>query len=255
MNLPDLATATRSPETLAELNRWLGTLAAGQRIEWGLRALPGVHALSSSFGAQAAVSLHLVTRLEPDIPVILIDTGYLFPETYRFVDELRERLRLNLKVYRPEVGTAWMEARFGKLWEQGLAGIERYNRLRKVEPMQRALGELGVRTWIAGIRRSQSQSREHVDFLELHDGRWKLHPIADWRDQDVWRYLNRHDLPYHPLWHEGYVSIGDVHTTRRWEPGMRDEDTRFFGLTRECGLHDDSRRLDVQTLDVPTLAK
>lgn len=247
MTPPDPTTAAQSPEALAELNRWLGTLTAEQRIDWGLRALAGGHALSSSFGAQAAVSLHLVTRVQPDIPVILLDTGYLFPETYHFVDTLAERLALNLKVYRPELGSAWMEARLGKLWEQGPAGIERYNQLRKVEPMQRALTELGVRTWIAGIRRSQSESRAQVDFLELHEGRWKFHPIADWRDHDVWRYLNRHDLPYHPLWHEGYVSIGDVHTTRRWEPGMRDEDTRFFGLQRECGLHG-VRQMDVQTL-------
>ncbi len=237
MTPPDPVTAAQSPAALAELNRWLGTLGAARRVEWALRALAGEHALSSSFGAQAAVSLHMVTRVRPDIPVILIDTGYLFPETYRFADELCGRLRLNLKVYRPLLGAAWMEARFGKLWEQGVEGIAHYNRLRKVEPMQRALEELGVRTWIAGIRRSQSRSRAHIDFLELRDGRWKLHPIADWRDRDVWRYLNRHDLPYHPLWHEGYVSIGDVHTTRRREPGMRDEDTRFFGLTRECGLH------------------
>ena len=236
-SVPDPVAAAQSPAALAELNRWLGTLDAGRRVEWGLRTLSGEHALSSSFGAQAAVSLHLVTRFNPDIPVILIDTGYLFPETYRFIDELRERLHLNLKVYRPELGTAWMEARFGRLWEQGVDGIARYNRLRKVEPMQRALAELGVRTWIAGIRRSQSVSRAHTEFLELHDGRWKLHPIADWRDHDVWRYLSRHELPYHPLWHEGYVSIGDVHTTCRREPGMRDEDTRFFGLQRECGLH------------------
>lgn len=245
--VPDPITAAQSPEALAELNRWLGTLDAPQRIEWGLRALSGEHALSSSFGAQAAVSLHLVTRVQPNIPVILIDTGYLFPETYRFIDALRERLHLNLKVHRPEIGAAWMEARCGRLWEQGRDGIERYNRLRKVEPMQRALAELNIRTWIAGIRRSQSTSRAQVDFLELHDGRWKLHPVADWRDHDVWRYLNRHDLPYHPLWHDGYVSIGDVHTTRRWEPGMRDEDTRFFGLSRECGLHE-ARQMDVQTL-------
>ena len=69
--------------------------------------------------------------------------------------------------------------------------------------------------------------------------RWKLHPIADWTDRDVWEYLQRHDLPYHPLWHQGYVSIGDVHTTRPLQPGMNDEDTRFFGLKRECGLHFD----------------
>ena len=180
----------------------------------------------------------MVTRQQPDVPVILIDTGYLFPETYRFVDELTERLSLNLKVYRPQIGIAWMEARLGKLWEQGLDGITRYNRLRKVEPMQRALRELGARTWISGIRRSQSGSRAGTPFLQLHEGRWKLHPLADWSDRDVWNYLQHHDLPYHPLWHQGYVSIGDVHTTRQLEDGMNEEDTRFLGLKRECGLHE-----------------
>jgi phosphoadenosine phosphosulfate reductase len=235
---PDPVTAAESPRALAELNTWLGTLDATGRVAWALDNHAGNHALSSSFGAQAAVSLHLVTRLKPDIPVILIDTGYLFPETYRFVDEMTQRLSLNLKVYRPQIGAAWMEARFGKLWEEGLDGLQRYNRLRKVEPMQRALRELGVRSWIAGVRRAQSASRANLDFLELRDGRWKLHPLADWSDRDVWQYLQRHDLPYHPLWHEGYVSIGDIHTTRRWEPGMSEEDTRFFGLRRECGLHE-----------------
>jgi phosphoadenosine phosphosulfate reductase len=234
---PDSLTAAQSPAALAELNRWLGTLDAERRVAWSLHTLAGEYALSSSFGAQAAVSLHLVTRQKPHIPVIMIDTGYLFPETYRFADALCARFDLNLKVYRPELGAAWMEARHGRLWEQGVAGIERYNRLRKVEPMQRALSELDVRTWIAGIRRSQAKSRKRIEFLELRNGCWKLHPIADWSDRDVWLYLQRHDLPYHPLWHEGYVSIGDVHTTRRREPGMRDEDTRFFGLRRECGLH------------------
>ena len=105
--------------------------------------------------------------------------------------------------------------------------------------MQRALRELGVGPWIAGLRRSQADSRSTIEYLEHKDGRWKLHPIADWTDRDVWRYLNDHDLPYHPLWHEGYVSIGDIHTTRKLEPGMREEDTRFFGLKRECGLHEE----------------
>jgi phosphoadenosine phosphosulfate reductase len=209
-------------------------------VAWALEHGQANPAMSSSFGAQAAVLLHMVTLQKPDIPVILIDTGYLFPETYRFVDELSERLSLNLKVYRPQIGVAWMEARFGKLWEQGVDGLDRYNRMRKVEPMQRALRELGARTWISGIRRSQSRSRASTPFLQLHDGRWKLHPLADWSDRDVWLYLQKHGLPYHPLWHEGYVSIGDVHTTHRLEAGMNDEDTRFFGLKRECGLHFDS---------------
>jgi phosphoadenosine phosphosulfate reductase len=237
--IPDPVAAAESPRALAEINVWLAGRSAEQRVAWALDSLSGEHALSSSFGAQSAVSLHLTTQLKPNIPVILIDTGYLFPDTYRFVDQLSERLSLNLKIYRPQMGAAWMEARVGKLWEQGVEGIERYNRLRKVEPMQRALDELGVRTWFAGLRRSQTEARAGIDFLELRDGRWKLHPLADWSDRDVGRYLSRHDLPYHPLWDQGYVSIGDVHTTRPWQPGMREEDTRFFGLKRECGLHFD----------------
>ena len=224
-------------DTLAALNRELATLSAQERIAWALQHLPGGHALSTSFGVQSAVSLHLLTRVIPDIPVILIDTGYLFPETYRFVDELSERLSLNLKVYRPQIGIAWMEARHGRLWEQGLEGIERYNRLRKVEPMRRALDELGVRGWFAGLRRGQASTRSAAPVLELRNGRWKFHPIVDWSDRDVWRYLKQHDLPYHPLWEQGYVSIGDVHTTRPLGEGMRAEDTRFFGLKRECGIH------------------
>jgi phosphoadenosine phosphosulfate reductase len=239
MTPPDPITAAESTAALAELNRWLSQRSAEERVEWALANTAGHHALSSSFGAQAAVSLHLVTQRKPDIPVILVDTGYLFPETYRFADELQARLGLDLRVYRPTVSRAWMEARHGRLWEQGLVGIERYNNLRKVEPMRRALKELGVRTWIAGLRREQSRTRAGIEILELRDGRWKLHPIADWTDRDVWTYLQRHDLPYHPLWDQGYVSIGDVHTTARLGDGMRAEDTRFFGLKRECGLHSD----------------
>jgi phosphoadenosine phosphosulfate reductase len=237
MTAPDLISAAEDARALEQLNQWLAARDASERIAWALATLPGEHVLSSSFGAQSAALLHLVTREHNDIPVVLIDTGYLFPETYRFADELTKNLGLNLKVYRPEIGVAWMEARFGKLWEQGIDGINRYNRLRKVEPMQRALGELGARTWIAGLRRSQTQTRSGIELLELRDGRWKFHPIADWTDRDVWNYLQSHNLPFHPLWEQGYISIGDVHTTRAWQPGMREEDTRFFGLKRECGLH------------------
>lgn len=225
------------PQRLAALNAALIPLSAEQRVAWAFEHLPGEHVLSSSFGVQAAVSLHLVTRLRPDIPVLLIDTGYLFPETYRFVEILTERLKLNLKVYQSALSPARMEARDGRLWEQGVAGIDRYNHLRKVEPMQRALGELDAGSWIAGLRRQQSRSRTAIDILEHRHGRWKLHPLADWSDRDVGHYLNRHRLPYHPLWEQGYVSVGDRHTSRRWEPGMDPEDTRFFGLKRECGLH------------------
>ena len=225
------------PAELVAINAALARLTAEQRIAWALQHLPGTHILSSSFGAQAAVSLHMVAQQQPDVPVVLIDTGYLFAETYAFVDDLTTRLRLNLKVYQSLVSPAWQEARHGPLWEQGVTGIERYNQLRKVEPMQRALAELDAGTWIAGLRRQQSRSRAVIDILEHRHGRWKLHPLADWTDRDIGQYLKRHRLPYHPLWEQGYLSIGDRHTSHRWEPGMEAEDTRFFGLKRECGLH------------------
>jgi phosphoadenosine phosphosulfate reductase len=223
---------------LDTMNRELESLSAEQRVAWALEHYPGRVVLTSSFGAQSAVCLHMVAAQQADIPVVLVDTGYLFPETYRFIDQLTERLSLNLRVYRAEPGPAWQEARYGKLWEQGLDGIERYNLLNKVEPMQRALKELDAKAWISGLRRQQAKSRQHLDVLLWRNGRCKIHPLIDWTDRDVYRYLSRHDLPYHPLWEQGYVSIGDVHTTRRLVDGMSPEETRFFGLKRECGLHE-----------------
>ena len=230
--------AERQADFIASANGHLSGLNAQERVAWAMDQLPGKHMLSSSFGVQAAVMLHLVTSVAPRIPVVFVDTGYLFPETYRFVDELTERLDLNLHVYRSPLSSAWLEARHGRLWESGLDGIEHYNRLNKVEPMRQALKELEVGSWFAGLRRDQSSSRKAVPVLASKDGRFKIHPIVDWRDRDVYRYLKRHDLPYHPLWEQGYVSVGDVHTTRRLEPGMLAEETRFFGLKRECGLHE-----------------
>lgn len=224
---------------LAEVNASLERLPALARIEWALENLDGQFALSSSFGIQAALMLHLVTRVKPDTPVILTDTGYLFPETYQFVDQLTERLELNLHVYKAEESAAWQEARFGKLWEQGVEGIEKYNRLNKVEPMRRALDELNVGTWFSGLRRGQSESRATLPVLGIQNGVFKFLPVIDWSNKQVHDYLVKHDLPYHPLWDQGYVSVGDTHTTRKWEDGMSEEDTRFFGLKRECGLHED----------------
>lgn len=226
------------PGSIERANRILERLDARERVEWALANLPGRHLLSSSFGIQGALMLHLVTRVAPDIPVVLIDTGHLFPETYSFIDELTERLKLNLHVFRPRLSRAWQEARFGRLWEQGLEGIERYNRLNKVEPMQRALKELEAGTWFAGLRRQQADTRAALPVLRVQDGRYKIHPVIDWSNRDVYRYFQQHGLRYHPLWDKGYVSVGDVHTSRPLEPGMSEQETRFFGLKRECGLHE-----------------
>ena len=221
-------------------NSCLSNHTAAERVEWAFRNLPEQHVLSSSFGAQAAVSLHLVTQVVPDVPVVLIDTGYLFAETYRFIDALVDRMNLNLQVFRAERSPAWQEARFGQRWEQGIEGIDAYNRENKVKPMERALTELNAGTWFAGLRRQQSKSRENVPVLSASGERWKMHPIIDWTDRDVHRYMTKNNLPYHPLWEKGYVSIGDRHTTRSLADAGSEELTRFFGLTRECGLHEEN---------------
>jgi phosphoadenosine phosphosulfate reductase len=222
---------------LATINSRLESLSAEQRVEWALAHLPGRHVLSTSFGMQAAVMLHLVTRVDPGIAVIFIDTGYHFPETYRFVDDLTDRLQLNLKVFRAQTSPAWQEARHGKRWEQGRNGIEQYNHDNKVEPMQRGLDELGAETWLSGLRRSQAASRAGLELVDCQWNRYKVHPIADWTDRDVHRFLTRNGLPYHPLREQGYVSIGDWHTTKALKDIETTDQARFFGLVRECGLH------------------
>lgn len=223
---------------LTEINTLLVPLSAAERVRWALAHLPVRPVLSSSFGIQAAVMLHLVTCQEPDIPVILTDTGYLFPETYRFIEQLTEQLKLNLKVYRAELSPAWQEVRYGRLWETA-EGIRQYNQINKVEPMQRALRELQAGTWFTGLRRDQSSTRIERNIVEFSRGVIKVQPIIDWTSKQIFYYLKEHGLSYHPLWEEGYISVGDTHSTRKFEPGMAEEDTRFNGFGRECGLHVD----------------
>ena len=221
-----------------ENNERLEKASASERLAWASAQFGGGLVLSSSFGAQAAVMLHLATQMRPDIPVIFVDTGYLFQETYEFAERLAKRLEVNLRVYRSRRSPAWQEAIDGKRWEQGVEGIEAYNQENKVEPMNRALDELNATAWLAGLRRQQSSSREKLTVLALAKDRVKIHPIIDWTDKNVHDYLKANDLPYHPLWEQGYISIGDTHTTRKMEDGMSEEETRFFGLKRECGLHE-----------------
>lgn len=223
-------------QALLEINQLLAPLTAQQRVEFALKQLPGNHMLSSSFGIQAAVMLHLCTSVKSDLPVVLTDTGYLFPETYCFIDELTDKLQLNLHVYRSALSPAWQEARFGQLWTTA-EGLKQYNQLNKVEPMVRAQQELAVQSWFSGLRRSQSSTRADTPIVSVQRDVVKFCPIVEWSNKDIHYYLKDHNLPYHPLWEQGYVSVGDTHSSRPLEPGMTEEETRFNGLGRECGLH------------------
>ena len=228
------------PESwIAQNNEQLEKKSAVERVEWAMENLPGNFVLSSSFGIQSAVMLHMLTQVKADIPVLLTDTGYLFPETYQFIDQLTDRLKLNLHVYSAKESAAWQLARYGEQWNKGIDELKQYNRMNKVEPLERGLTELGANTWFSGVRRQQSGHRQGLSVVTTLRGNYKVHPIINWTNRDVHQYLTKYDLPYHPLWEEGYVSVGDVHSSKPLSAGMSEEDTRFSGMQRECGLHTD----------------
>ncbi len=147
------------PAAAAPVSLDLEHATAEERVSWAIETFGDGLVLTTSFGIQSAVMLHLVTRIAPKIPVIFIDTGYLFPETYRFARELTERLQLNLKKFTPAMTATEQEALHGKLWEQGLDGLNRYNLINKIEPMDRAVRAAG-RDCVAG--RFTSQPGEHT---------------------------------------------------------------------------------------------
>jgi len=196
---------------------------------------------TSSFGIQSAVTLHLISQVAPQIPIIFIDTGYLFAETYRYARLLTERLQLNLHCYTPIITPAQQEALYGRLWEHSTDGLEQYLENNKLEPMRRALDTLKPHVWISGVRRSQSDTRTMRPILERQAERLKLFPIIDWSDEQVNAYPDQHHLPRHPLEADGYLSTGDWHSTTKLGSNMKPQDTRFEGLQRECGLHDNSK--------------
>lgn len=207
-------------------------------VQWAIDVFGEYMVMTSSFGAQSAVMLHLCTQVVPRLPVVFIDTGYLFPQTYQFAEQLQQRLNLNLKIYQSPISPARMAAIYGPLWEStNKQDLDRYDRIRKVEPMQHALAELGTKAWLAGLRRSQTDYRAGLRFVESQGGIAKIYPIINWTTKKVHEYLVKHDLPYHPLYEKGYKSIGDWHSTEPLGGDDHDRAGRFKGLKQECGLH------------------
>ncbi len=180
-------------------------------------------ALATSFQKEASVILDMVMRVEPSVRVFTLDTGALFPETRATWRALQERYGIEIEGVRG--------LHLDRHWEQS---TDRCCDLRKVRPLRDALA--GCEAWIAGLRREQSAQRAgaaKLDWDRRH-GLWKLNPLADWSERDVWRYIAEHDVPYHPLHDRGYESIGCWPCTR---PGMGREG-RWSGLDKvECGIH------------------
>jgi phosphoadenosine phosphosulfate reductase len=240
---------------LASVNQEWGNAGATALVRWSYETFGNGLVMSTSFGIQSAVMLHLVTQEVPNIPVIWVDTGYLPVETYRFAEELTNRLGLNLQVYQSPISPARMEALYGRLWDQhDVKALNRYDQIRKVEPMQRALRELGATAWLTGLRADQTDHRKSLDRVGMQAGLYKVMPILKWTAKDVYQYLTKFDLPYHPLFDKGYVTVGDWHSSRPITAADGDErDTRFKGLKQECGLHLPQSPEEAASLDSSSL--
>ena len=226
-------------EDLTVENAELEKLSALDRIAWAWDRFGEGLIVSTSFGLQSAVMLHLVRQVSDRIPVVFVDTGYLFKETYEYAKTLREKIGFSEKTYSASMSPAYQEALYGKLWEKGKEGMLKYNFINKKEPMERALSELKATAWLAGLRRSQSEDRQDRSFAEWQGEILKVYPILDWDDRKTYQYIPDHDLPYHPLEGVGYDSLGDHHSTEKVSDSGSKEDSRHGGHGRECGLHAD----------------
>jgi phosphoadenosine phosphosulfate reductase len=217
-------------------------MGAAGRLGWALDSFGDGLVVTTSFGIQSAVLLHLVSRLMAErnrtIPVIWVDTGYLPPETYRYAEELAELLGLAPYVAQAELSPARMEALHGRLWETGrVDDLELYHRLRKVDPLDRALADLGVTCWASGVRGNQTDHRRSMTVLDPVRQRWSLRPLLNWSNRDVYYYMQEHQLPQHPLFEQGYSTVGDWHSSAPDDGSASGRATRFGGLKQECGIH------------------
>jgi phosphoadenosine phosphosulfate reductase len=209
-------------------------------LRWARRCFGSRLVVSTSFGTQSAVTLHLATQIDPDVHVIWVDTGYLPRETYQYATTLTKRLGLNLHHYESHQSPFDMEQQYGRLWEStNAADLDLYDRLRKVEPMQRALKDLDAKGWVSGLRTQQTDFRSKLPIIrKTADERYRIHPILKWTTHDVHNYIQANNLPQHPLVARGYATVGDAHSSRPVSGSDKHErDTRFQGRKQECGLH------------------
>ncbi|MDA0664503.1 MAG: phosphoadenylyl-sulfate reductase [Proteobacteria bacterium] len=190
--------------------------------------------LVSSFGAEAAVLLHRVARINPDVPVIFVDTGKIFGETLRYRDELTAMLGLtDVRSVQPLPEAENREDPDGTLW---MSRADACCYFRKVEPLERALQ--GADAWISGRKRHHGGARATLPWRETAAGRTKINAMADWNPAMIQAYCAAHDLPPHPLVADGFASIGCMPCTTRVSPQGDARSGRWSGSRKtECGIH------------------
>lgn len=211
------------------------------------REFPGRIALVSSFGAEAAVLLHMVAGIDPATPVIFINTGKLFGETLRYRDRLAAQLALtDVRTIDPDARRVETLDADGVLW---YGNPDMCCFVRRVEPLQRALA--GFDAWISGRKAIHGGLRAGLSRIEVaDDGRIKINALADWQKSDLDRYFERHQLPRHPLEADGFLSIGCMPCTDRVQPGEDPRAGRWRGSDKtECGIHLPATRWQIHGID------
>lgn len=214
-----------------------------EALRWAIGRFGSRLALATSFQADGMALLDMAYRIDPRIRVITVDSGRLRQETYDFIDQVRDRYGIAIEVYSPQA--AELETFVGQHgtnpFYRSIDLRVRCCEIRKVSPLTRALS--GVDAWIAGQRRDHVASRRGIQVVErdeLHGGIVKLNPLAAWTDDRVWDYLRAHDVPYNPLYDQGFTSIGCAPCTRPTAPGDDPRAGRWWWeqqATKECGMH------------------
>ncbi|HUF85848.1 MAG TPA: phosphoadenylyl-sulfate reductase [Thermohalobaculum sp.] len=202
---------------------------------------PGSVALVSSFGAESAVLLDMVARIEPATPVLFLETGMLFPETLAYQRELAARLSLaDVRLIRPDPADLAADDPDGTLHRDNADGC---CFIRKTLPLRRALAPFGA--WIAGQKRVQAATRAGIELVEedRENGLLKVNPLAHWDGATIRAYMERHNLPRHPLVTRGYLSIGCAPCTTPVRPGEDPRAGRWRDSAKvECGIHFDGEK-------------
>jgi phosphoadenosine phosphosulfate reductase len=219
---------------LAHENARLESATPEERLAFAVEHFGEDLLFTSSFGAQAGVLLHLWSVVAKHLPVVFIDTGFLFPETLRHRDDLVTRLGLTLRIVRPDIAHDAFVARYGDAIQRNdpdfCCGV---NKVAPIAPLRES-----ARAWVSGLRRDQSKTRANVGILEQDGHLVRVHPIADLGKADVAAYLARHDIPEHPLVARRYLSIGCAPCTRAVAEGEDERAGRWAWSNKtECGLH------------------